>query len=221
MTLHPGRLTESQRQVLASTAAVLSPLGFYLAGGVALALQLDHRQSEDLDWFRQEPVNPRLLVEQMRDAGVSGSILREAQDTLYLDVRGVPLSAMRYRYPLLAPTVPAADFGCELASIVDIGCMKLSAICGRTEKKDYFDLAVIARSGFPLLTFLDAYELKFEGADVYSVVAALTYFDDVELSASDISELERKGIWAGVKKTLLQWVRTMERERKARATRNK
>lgn len=220
MTLHPSRLTESQREVLASTATVLSPLGFYLAGGIALTLQLGHRQSEDLDWFRQEPVNPRLLAEQLHDAGVSGAILREAQDTLYLDVRGVPLSAMRYRYPLLAPTVSATDFGCELASVLDIGCMKLSAICGRTEKKDYFDLAVIARGGFPLLSFLDAYQLKFEGADVYSVVVALTYFDDVELSASDIPELERKGTWAGVKKTLLQWVRTMERERKARSSRS-
>ena len=49
VTLYPSRLTESQRQVLASTATVLSPLAFYLAGGVALTLQLGHGQSGDLD----------------------------------------------------------------------------------------------------------------------------------------------------------------------------
>ncbi|HVA91053.1 MAG TPA: hypothetical protein VNL71_14565, partial [Chloroflexota bacterium] len=49
---------------MASTATVLSPLGFYLAGGIALTLQLGHRQSVDLALFRQELVERCLLAEQ-------------------------------------------------------------------------------------------------------------------------------------------------------------
>lgn len=51
-------LPEGQRYVwdlLQKQGALLRPLGFYLAGGTALALQIGHRQSADFDFFSQRP----------------------------------------------------------------------------------------------------------------------------------------------------------------------
>lgn len=49
--VHLEILPTAQRAVLARVGPVASQLGFYLAGGTAVALRLGHRLSMDLDWF--------------------------------------------------------------------------------------------------------------------------------------------------------------------------
>ncbi len=50
---------------------------FYLAGGTALALQLGHRRSIDLDWFSQEKVNITFLK---RKLSLLGHFKIESED---------------------------------------------------------------------------------------------------------------------------------------------
>jgi len=51
--------------------------------------------------------------------------------TLYAMSGQVQLSFMEYRYPLLQPLVSSDEFGCHLAALDDIACMKLSAVAQR------------------------------------------------------------------------------------------
>lgn len=51
MTLRWEILPDAQRSVLERVGPVATALGFYLAGGTAVALRLGHRVSVDLDWF--------------------------------------------------------------------------------------------------------------------------------------------------------------------------
>jgi hypothetical protein len=92
-------LSAAQREALATLAAVVDP-ATYLAGGLAVALRLQHRRSQDLDLFLagSDPVTltPALEEREVR-------ILSRAEGTLHLDVGGVPASILRYRYPLLEP----------------------------------------------------------------------------------------------------------------------
>ncbi|MCL4205439.1 MAG: hypothetical protein KJ000_23400 [Pirellulaceae bacterium] len=54
MNWHLDVLPSVQRNVLRQLGPVAADLGFYLAGGTAVALYLGHRESLDLDWFTEE-----------------------------------------------------------------------------------------------------------------------------------------------------------------------
>ena len=63
MRFHPRVLTAQQKRTLLALAPWTTSHGFYLAGGTALALYLGHRESVDLDWFRNDPIaDPGSLV---------------------------------------------------------------------------------------------------------------------------------------------------------------
>ena len=214
MTPNQEKLTPRQRVVLNAMARLLTEKEFYLAGGVALALRLGHRHSVDLDWFRRAAIDDPLgFSEDLRQHGVRHDVTSAARDTLYLDVSGVQVSMMSYRYPLLEPAEAVEGIGCDVASIEDIACMKLSAIVGRSEKKDYFDLASIARQGYDLGDLLIAYQRKMGTNDITSPLLALTYFNDVDKQRSRIREIDRPGAWEQTKDTLRAWVRTLDKNR--------
>ena len=213
MDWHTEILSHAQRTVLSSIAPALTGQAFYLAGGTALALIFGHRRSVDLDWFRTAPIeDPLALAAEFGEAGVVATVTGTARNTLYLDVNGVRVSVIRYRYPLLNPIVRMDEFSCDLASVEDLACMKLSAIVGRAEKKDYVDLAAIASQGYDLGTLLSAYQRKYGGQSIVPPLQALTYFDDAENSASDITEIESPTAWQETKRILHQWVRSLPRD---------
>lgn len=119
---------------------------FYLAGGTALALQLGHRSSADLDFFsttddldeisRQEIISS--LKQQFAVTVDEGGLA-----SLYLNVAGVDVGFFNYSYPLLA--TPITIGGVQLAGLVDIGLMKMDAIATRAARKDFYDLYFIAQ----------------------------------------------------------------------------
>ena len=207
---HAEILSDAQRIALSDIAVVLSARNFYLAGGTALALIFGHRRSIDLDWFTEAALDdPLALAADIADAGIAASVTTTARNTLYLDVHGVRVSAIRYRYPLLHPVIRLEEFSCNLASVEDIACMKLSAIVGRAEKKDYVDLATIAAHGYDLGTLVGMYQSKFGVDSVMPPLQALSYFDDADKDVSDIPALNKPGTWQKTKRILLQWVRSL------------
>ena len=55
-------LNTKAREILIRIAAVTNSEGFYMAGGTGLALQMGHRISEDLDFFKNISFDPNLLL---------------------------------------------------------------------------------------------------------------------------------------------------------------
>jgi predicted nucleotidyltransferase component of viral defense system len=119
---------------------------YYLAGGTALALHIGHRSSIDLDYFSQKPIDTLALKQQIFEAFKEQNveILFEERNTLWCVIDGVKVSFMTRSDSLRKPVIVEDVF--RLASIEDITVMKLSAICGRDEFKDYFDLACISHT---------------------------------------------------------------------------
>jgi len=164
--------------------------GFYLAGGTALALQIGHRVSTDLDWFS---ASHRLLAperEAIRRAlqGASGQapddsgqfvVASEQDGLMFTRLFGSDVSFIHQHHPLLEPTV--AYQGIQLASPTDIGLMKLAAINSRGTRRDFIDLYSL-REIVTLDRLLELAAIKYEDRPGFLPIAAraLAYFEDAE-----------------------------------------
>ncbi|HEY3116114.1 MAG TPA: nucleotidyl transferase AbiEii/AbiGii toxin family protein, partial [Chloroflexota bacterium] len=137
-----------------------------LVGGTALALYFGHRHSVDLDWFTGERIaDPIRLAQDIRDEGVSLVTGQIELGTLYSSVSGVRVSFLEYRYPLLEPLTSWPEFGCLLASLDDLACMKLSAVAQRGSKKDFVDIYALGLNHRPVQDMLRLYQQKYSIAD--------------------------------------------------------
>jgi hypothetical protein len=173
--------TAAQARALArlSQAGVLDEL--YLAGGVAVAVHLGHRQSVDLDFFsRRSDLDLESLRIRLRSLHAATVGVTDA--TLSVRVGSVPVDFVRYPYKTLARLGRGPE-GVQLASLRDLAVMKLAAIARRGVRRDFWDLFEILQHGSSGLNgVLVDYRRKFgvSEADVYHVIRALAWFDEAE-----------------------------------------
>jgi len=107
-----------------------------LVGGTALALQLGHRTSVDLDLFgRFDPSKSFREMLMARGHVVEGAENGEVQS---LTVDGVKVDLVNYPYAWISS--PIESEGVTLAGLDDIVAMKLSAVANRGKKKDFIDI---------------------------------------------------------------------------------
>ncbi len=139
--IHWEALAVQTRQTFEALAALPVPADFYLAGGTALAMQIGHRVSYDLDFFSADnplgEVERSMLVGQLQHLP-SVTVKRESAEQLYTNIMGVEASFIFQHHPLLFPTIEVN--GLRLAQPIDIGLMKLSAIKDRGTRRDFIDL---------------------------------------------------------------------------------
>lgn len=206
MTFHSTVMPAAQRRVLQKLSPFTTEAGFYLAGGTAIAILLGHRRSVDFDWFTRDEIPDVLgLVSDLRQSGIDVAITGVAKGTLHAEIGGVKVSFLEFRYPLLVPPTHWREFGCHLAGLEDLTCMKLNAISQRGAKKDFIDIYAIGRTRFTLEEMLDLYRRKFAIQDVGHTLVSLTFFDDAE--EEDPPELLWEVDWEEVKRTVRTWVK--------------
>ena len=109
------------------------------------------------------------------------SIATQSSDTLVGELNNVKISFFTYPYPLLES--PVICEGVQLASLLDIGLMKIAAIGQRGKKRDFIDLYFLCREQFTLLKLLSEMPRKFPNIEYpsYHLLRALAYFDDAEI----------------------------------------
>jgi len=185
------------------------PRLFYLAGGTGLALLLGHRRSVDLDFFsttnRLDFERRRTLLRELRR--LPGWTLLKAEDgTLQGRVGRVRISLFWYPQPLVKPLVGRGRI--RIASLEDIGLMKLGAVIGRGARKDFVDIYAICQR-IPLARLLALSRKKFSDAHDFTLQAlkALVFFEDAErdpslMTASPVA-------WETVKTFLTHEVRAL------------
>lgn len=176
-TLHWEALEPKARTAFDLVSRALTGGDYYLAGGTALALMEGHRVSVDLDVFTERLPDTEDVLRRFRRHIPEHSVTSVSAGTVYLDVHGVQVSVIEYKYPLLGPTVSSYSDAMRLASRDDIAAMKLSAIANR---KDFVDLWVLVTRHRPLAEYLAFYREKFEVRDVGHVVRSLVHFDDAD-----------------------------------------
>lgn len=208
MSFHEEILTAGQRKALRLLGPRSTAEGFYLAGGTAIALHLGHRRSVDFDWFLgARMADPLRLAGEIGAAGVPFVTSQVGSGTLYGTVHGVRVSFLEFRYRMLDDILPWPGYGCRLAGLRDLACMKLSAIAQRGSRKDFVDLHALGHHGFRLRDMLEWYQTKFEVQDIGHVLYALAYFDVAD--SEPRPRMLWKSDWKNIKRTILSWVREL------------
>jgi len=178
MDLHISILDDKRRAILPLFKS-FSNDGFYLAGGTGLALQIGHRDSIDFDFFKEGDFDTAILIEKIFSVFTSHKIIitQQEKNTISCLVDDtISLSFFGYRHTFLQPPFKTDYF--DLASIIDIGCMKLSAITSRWVEKDYVDLYFILQN-IPLTELLENFLEKYPNFDKTLILKSLVYFDDI------------------------------------------
>jgi len=157
-------------------ASLLDP--FYLAGGTALALQVGHRLSQDLDFFAADLFDEQVLIQRLQTLQAF-SVVAEAPHTLHTTIKGSRVTFLGYTYPVLFPFLRFLDVA--VADPRDIACMKVSAIASRGTKRDFVDLYVSAKR-FGLANILEWFDRKYAQThhNKLHLLKSLTFFDDAE-----------------------------------------
>jgi len=178
-------ISDAQRRAVLALGPLLED-DTYLAGGVAVGLSLRHRTSLDLDFFVPHEFDADRLAERLLSSLPPESSPREtgrARGTLYMEVEGVPVSILSYRYPLLTKPEAAESLPVRIASLEDLLCMKLSAIAGRGAAKDFWDLDALLSHGVArgsLATALELFAKKYPTVDAGYLLRSLAYFGEAD-----------------------------------------
>ena len=208
-------MTDLHEEVLSTaTSRVFGRLGelpefssFYLAGGTAAALQLGHRLSLDLDLFTERPWSWERIAPALSSVG-DVIVDRQEEGAFVGSVAGVRVSLFHYPYVMLAEPV-ATRFGVPLASLTDIGCMKLVAIAQRGSRKDFIDLYFLGREGLTVRDIVRALSRKTPGVEwnPVHILRALAYFEDAEAEPPPVMLVPYE--WADVRHYCLEQSRAL------------
>lgn len=147
-----------------------------LVGGTALALQLGHRKSIDLDFFGNLETSLEELTTILSEFSTVTPV-SSSRMTRFLVVDGVKVDIVSYPYGWIDNPVSAE--GVVLAGIKDIAAMKLSAITNRGTKKDFIDYYFLLKR-YSLKELIELYRQKYSDAQLFTSIKSLSYFDDAE-----------------------------------------
>ena len=147
-----------------------------LVGGTALALQLGHRKSIDLDMFGSIEATSGEIQDACRNAGEL-EISKTSKNINIYWLDGIKVDCVNYPYEWLEEC-KILD-GLRLASVNDIAAMKISAIINRGTKKDFIDLHFLLKE-MSLNQILDLYDKKYPDGSRFIAIKSLTYFEDAE-----------------------------------------
>jgi hypothetical protein len=210
-SVHWETATPAMRQVLRFVGTRPFAARFYLAGGTALALRLGHRRSVDLDFFSQHDEVTQATRREIVRALIplDPQVLEEADGNLLLQLADLHVGFFSYGYPLLAPAERLE--GVALASLVDIGLMKLDALAGRGNRKDFYDVYVISQK-MPLAELLSQGAIKYPYMRDFEMMTleSLVLFEDADRHVTP--ELFIDAPWAQVKQFFIDQARALGQE---------
>ncbi|MCD8264840.1 MAG: nucleotidyl transferase AbiEii/AbiGii toxin family protein [Tannerellaceae bacterium] len=146
-------LVEKTKKVVESISKIESVSPYILVGGTALALQIGHRQSEDLDFMRWQKqkgekmdidisaIKKDLLKEHTID---TINILEFNHIEIYID-GGVKLSF--YAPERRGPGIKSVPYlnNLRLADVNTIASLKMETMMRRTLFRDYYDIYVFLK----------------------------------------------------------------------------
>jgi hypothetical protein len=175
-----------------------------LAGGTALALQLGHRVSLDLDFFRHDQADLAELRGTLAKIGRL-EVQSMSRGTLHGDLDGVRLSFLRSEAPFLYE--PLVYRGLHLADVREIAAMKVIAAAGRGSKKDFIDLYAYFETGATFGDLMAIVQQRYAGTDFNAMhlLRSLVYFEDAE--AEPMPRMLAKIDWPQVRRKLESEVR--------------
>ncbi len=191
--------------ILPSTLELLKRLmvdgnipAFRLVGGTALALQLGHRVSVDLDLFSDVSFDEVALREYLVQ-NYSFQTEFIAKETLKGEINGVQVDCIAHKYHWIRPCVE--ENAIRLVSMEDLCAMKLNAISNSGRRvKDFIDIAYLS-TRFSLQQMLGFFEEKYSESSMLAF-KAITFFDDINFNEPVILSSQKPFVWKNIAKRL-------------------
>jgi hypothetical protein len=195
-------LPPAQRRLWPELAA--TPPGFILYGGTAIALRLGHRESVDFDFFSFTDAATHALLSEVSYLR-GAAILLSAPGTLTVRIGESQPVKVSFVGPLRLGQVDAPEqvAGPEIgvASLRDLGGVKVAVVTQRAEAKDCLDIHALIQAGVALPEMLAAAGVIYEDEfNPLVALKALAYHGD--LSTADLSE--------GARRDLLSVIRSVD-----------
>jgi Nucleotidyl transferase AbiEii toxin, Type IV TA system len=171
--------------VLPSTVRVLNELmeieelkSFNLVGGTALALQLGHRKSDDIDLFLDKDFEKRPVINILKEKFADRFILTSKETNslgVFCYIDDIKIDICKHPFPLIEKILVEENI--RMWSIKEIAAAKVHAISNRAKKKDFWDIDIILdKVSIEEITSL--YKKKYDPLLAITVSQILIYFDD-------------------------------------------
>jgi len=146
-------LTPQQTQALTLIATTQLSKQFYFSGGTALAhYYLQHRLSEDLDFFNLEEFDPQAIVVALKSLQPQLKFLSFDfqssfnRNLFFLTFENAYILKLEFTYyPFTQVEPPTQKDGLMVDSVLDIATNKLFTIAQKPRGRDYFDLFCIIK----------------------------------------------------------------------------
>ena len=174
-----------------------------LVGGTALALQLGHRSSVDLDLFGHFSCDDIQLRQMLASHGKI-QVISSSPNVKIFTINDVKVDIVNYDSPWIEEMVVHEDL--RLASIAEIAAMKVRAIMGRGTRKDFVDIYFLLQQ-FSIFQIMDFYHQKYPDFNDFIAVKSLTYFDDAEQAPMPVMHDETS--WETMKELIIKCVKRL------------
>ena len=152
----------------------------FLAGGTALALQLNHRYSFDFDLFQTKPIDAKDIHKLNQILQIKNNVF-QSSDMVTLKLKDeVNFSLVYYWFNPLFPKIDAGPL--YLFNYRDIALDKAHTIGKRNTWRDYFDLFYILKNKLYTLDEIRINAKKKFGNEFSfeHFLSQLTYYDDLK-----------------------------------------
>lgn len=150
---------------------------FYLVGGTALALQLGHRNSIDIDLFTQHDFEDDYILNFLIPKYQVKEIFRR-KNTIITLINNIKTDFIKHSYPFILP--PITEEGITFLSKEDIAAMKFHAIIQSGKRlKDFIDVYYLLQH-ISLQQMLEFFTQKYSYSNPMIAMKALNYFDEID-----------------------------------------
>lgn len=183
--LHRETISDGLYETLITLSEVPELSNFYLVGGTALALQIGHRKSDDLDFFSEKSFDAHNIKQALNNLPGTATLVAEKPTGLsyFYDPPNedahFKIDIYNWGVKFIKPAIEVGSI--KMASLEDIAAFKLDAVVSRKEYKDYIDIAKLLEH-FSFKELMDFYREKFPYADSRVVLAEIGNTDGIEKS---------------------------------------
>ncbi len=176
--IHLG-LLDKKRQEVFFTLVHFKKNG-YLAGGTALALQINHRKSVDFDVFVDESITKDFKLKVKKIFGQVDFYVDSSDQISFKTEEGIGVTFVWYFYPTVSSIITTSSIG--LASVFDIAADKAETLGRRAIWRDYVDLFILLkRKILTLDKIIKLAKKKFGGEFIETqFLEQLPYFLDLQ-----------------------------------------
>ena len=186
---------------------------FFLVGGTALALQIGHRKSDDIDLFTKRELRIPEITKYLKQHHDGKYQILNSQNMIYqVMINEIKVDFVHHPFELVEP----AFFDSQITFLgkKDIAAMKLHAIeTSGNRAKDFIDVFFLLKE-IPLEKMFEYYQKKYSTNNIFNAKRSLGFFEDVpEESWKEVRLNNRKITAKEVKKAILNAIQEFNDKR--------